>query len=46
MCRKVFRKGTHLRRTGEVGRIKLKRTNPGGGKERIEIYLEQESPCT
>jgi len=31
--------GTHLRKTGEVGNIKLKRINPGGGKERIEIYL-------
>jgi Ser-tRNA(Ala) deacylase AlaX len=31
--------GTHLRRTGEVGRIELKRRNPGKGKERIEIYL-------
>jgi alanyl-tRNA synthetase len=33
--------GTHLRRTGEVGRIKLKRNNIGKGKERIEIYLEE-----
>ena len=32
--------GTHLRRTGEVGRIRLKRTNIGGGKERIDIFLE------
>ena len=31
--------GTHLRRTGEVGRIALKRANPGAGKERIEIRL-------
>jgi Ser-tRNA(Ala) deacylase AlaX len=31
--------GTHLRRTGEVGALRLKRSNPGGGKERIEIYL-------
>lgn len=31
--------GTHLRRTGEVGEITLKRENPGGGKERIEIRL-------
>src|SRR5208283_5805549 len=28
--------GTHPRRTGEVGRVRLKRSNPGGGKERIE----------
>ncbi len=31
--------GTHLRRTGEIGEIGLKRKNPGKGKERIEIYL-------
>ncbi len=31
--------GTHLRRTGEVGEIRLKRKNPGKGKERIEIQL-------
>jgi alanyl-tRNA synthetase len=31
--------GTHLRRTGEVGRIELRRKNVGKGKERIEIYL-------
>ena len=31
--------GTHLKKTGEVGEIKLKRINTGGGKERIEIYL-------
>lgn len=31
--------GTHLRRTGEVGPIVLKRRNPGRGKERIEVYL-------
>jgi Ser-tRNA(Ala) deacylase AlaX len=30
--------GTHLRRTGEVGEIRLKRKNTGKGKERIEIY--------
>ena len=29
--------GTHLRRTGEIGEIELKRKNPGKGKERIEI---------
>lgn len=33
--------GTHLKRTGEIGRIRLKRVNPGKGKERIEIYLEE-----
>ena len=32
--------GTHLKKTGEIGDIKLKRKNPGKGKERIEIYLQ------
>jgi Ser-tRNA(Ala) deacylase AlaX len=32
--------GTHLRRTGEVGAIELRRKNVGKGKERVEIYLE------
>lgn len=31
--------GTHLKRTGEVGPLTLKRRNIGGGKERIEIHL-------
>ena len=31
--------GTHLKRTGEIGRILLKRNNIGKGKERIEIYI-------
>lgn len=31
--------GTHLRKTGEVGGLTLKRKNIGKGKERIEIYL-------
>lgn len=31
--------GTHLKRTGEVGAIALKRRNVGKGKERIEILL-------
>lgn len=31
--------GTHLKRTGEVGPIRLKRDNVGKGKERINIYL-------
>ena len=34
--------GTHLRRTGEIGPISLKRNNIGKGKERIEIYLISE----
>ena len=32
--------GTHVRRTGEVGPLALKRNNIGRGKERVEIYLE------
>lgn len=32
--------GTHLRKTGEIGPISLKRKNLGSGKERIEIYLQ------
>lgn len=35
--------GTHPRRTGEIGPIALKRSNPGGGRERIEITLAQSS---
>jgi Ser-tRNA(Ala) deacylase AlaX len=31
--------GTHIRRTGEIGTIKLKRVNPGKGRERVEIYV-------
>ncbi len=31
--------GTHLKQTGEVGEIKLKRKNIGKGKERVEISL-------
>ncbi|WP_119300521.1 alanyl-tRNA editing protein [Dongia deserti] len=31
--------GTHLKRTGEIGAIALKRVNIGKGKERIEIRL-------
>jgi Ser-tRNA(Ala) deacylase AlaX len=33
--------GTHLRRTGEIGEIELKRKNPGKGKERIEITVSE-----
>lgn len=32
--------GTHLKTTGEIGSLLLKRVNIGGGKERIEIYLQ------
>lgn len=35
--------GTHLKKTGEVGKVKLKRKNIGKGKERVEIYLDPES---
>lgn len=31
--------GTHLKRTGEVGKIQLKRDNIGKGKERVEVYV-------
>ena len=31
--------GTHAKRTGEIGPIKLKRNNKGRGNERVEIYL-------
>lgn len=32
--------GTHVKKTGEIGKIKLKRKNIGSGKERIEITLD------
>jgi Ser-tRNA(Ala) deacylase AlaX len=31
--------GAHVRNTSEIGRIKLKRKNPGRGKERVETSL-------
>jgi Ser-tRNA(Ala) deacylase AlaX len=31
--------GTHIRRTGELGALRLKRDRQGKSKERIEIYL-------
>lgn len=31
--------GTHVKRTAEVGPIRLKRNNIGHGKERVEIFL-------
>ena len=37
---KVSCGGTHLRKTGEISPITLKRNNLGSGKERIEIYLK------
>ena len=36
---KVYCGGTHLKRTGEIRDITLKRKSLGSGKERIEIYL-------
>ncbi len=33
--------GTHLKRTGEIGAIELKRKNIGKGKERIEITVDE-----
>ncbi|MGA1856556.1 alanyl-tRNA editing protein [Azospirillum sp. 11R-A] len=36
--------GTHLRRTGEIGTLTLKRRNTGKGKERIEIALANTPP--
>ena len=32
--------GTHLKRTGEIGAVRLKRNNIGKGKERIEIFVD------
>lgn len=32
--------GTHVKTTREIGVIKLKRENPGKGKERIEIFVQ------
>ena len=37
---KVSCGGTHLKSTGEIGAIRLRRKNVGKGKERIEVYLE------
>ncbi|MBU2699952.1 Ser-tRNA(Ala) deacylase AlaX [Sporomusaceae bacterium BoRhaA] len=31
--------GTHIKKTGEIGKVSLKRNNIGKGKERIEIIL-------
>ena len=36
---KVACGGTHIKKTGEIGEIMLKRKSLGTGKERIEIYL-------
>jgi alanyl-tRNA synthetase len=34
--------GTHIKKTGEIGAIALKRNNIGKGKERIEILLPEQ----
>jgi alanyl-tRNA synthetase len=31
--------GTHVKNTGEIGPVKLRRITKGAGKERIELYL-------
>lgn len=36
---KVACGGTHLKRTREIGKLRLKRVNIGKGKERVEIYV-------
>ena len=36
--------GTHLKRTSEIGSIRLKRENVGKGKERVEIFLDGTGP--
>ena len=36
--------GTHLKRTGEIGALTLKRVNIGKGKERIEIRVGTSQP--
>jgi Ser-tRNA(Ala) deacylase AlaX len=33
--------GTHVRNTSEIGEIRLKRKNPGRGKERVETSLKE-----
>lgn len=33
--------GTHVRRTGEIGLMLLRRNNIGKGKERVEIFLSE-----
>jgi Ser-tRNA(Ala) deacylase AlaX len=35
--------GTHLRRSGEIGAIQLRRRNIGKGKERIEVLLREDT---
>ena len=35
--------GTHVRNTSEIGKIQLKRKNPGKGEERVETNLKESS---
>ncbi|MBF4692384.1 alanyl-tRNA editing protein [Fusibacter ferrireducens] len=35
--------GTHIKRTGEIGAVRFKRSNTGKGKERIEILLKTQN---
>lgn len=35
--------GTHVKSTSEIGNIRLKRANPGKGKERIEIFVSNKA---
>ncbi len=32
--------GTHIKNTQEIGKLRLKRANPGRGKEQIEIFVD------
>ncbi|GHD62383.1 alanyl-tRNA editing protein [Jeongeupia chitinilytica] len=38
--------GTHVKRTGEIGAISLRRRNVGRGKERIEISVADPAPAS
>ena len=33
--------GTHVKATGEIGKLYLKRRNLGAGKERVEMFLRE-----
>jgi len=33
--------GTHVRNTGEIGGVRLRRRNPGRGVERVETLLAE-----
>jgi Ser-tRNA(Ala) deacylase AlaX len=36
--------GTHVKSTGEIGPLRLRRNNRGRGLERVEIYLDEPAP--